>query len=353
MNSKIFLAACLLFCIALGGTGYAQTRVACVGDSITAGWKLKEADKYVTKLGGLLGAGYDVRNFGHSAYSMLTIADKSYWYSPMFQAAQDFQPDIVTIMLGTNDAHPDYWPQYQSDYVSDYGDMITFFENLPSKPRVIVLGLPYLKPGGRYDGVVALDALLPGVAGAAEVDYVEIWDVQLDSGLSERQLMKDPIHPSAASHTIIAETVYPVVADVGNADCGDGMCNAGEDACNCADDCGPAPASESRCSDLLDNDCDGPAVRRTAKTRIVPWNSIARAPATATASASRVKTAAAVRVTVTVTPGAGLPGAIAAATASGRGLKGMAVATGSSSMAGDAHPLQWAGQASTRPGATT
>jgi lysophospholipase L1-like esterase len=259
MHSKIFLAACLLFCIALGGTGYAQTRVACVGDSITAGWKLKEADKYVTKLGGLLGAGYDVRNFGHSAYSMLTIADKSYWYSPMFQAAQDFQPDIVTIMLGTNDAHPDYWPQYQSDYVSDYGDMITFFENLPSKPRVIVLGLPYLKPGGRYDGVVALDALLPGVAGAAEVDYVEIWDVQLDSGLSERQLMKDPIHPSAASHTIIAETVYPVIADGGIAVCGDGTCNAGEDACNCADDCGPAPASESRCSDLLDNDCDGPA----------------------------------------------------------------------------------------------
>ena len=213
----------------------------------------------MTKLSCLLGAGYDVRNFGHSAHSMLKIADKSYWDSPMFQAAQDFQPDIVTIMLGTNDAHPDYWPQYQSDYVSDYGDMITFFENLPSKPRVIVLGLPYLKPGGRYDGVVALDALLPDVAVAARVDYVEIWDVQLDSSLSEQQLMKDPIHPSAASHTIIAETVYPVVADGGNSYCGDGTCNAGEDTCDCAADCGSPPASEYSCSNLLDDDCDGPA----------------------------------------------------------------------------------------------
>jgi lysophospholipase L1-like esterase len=258
MNKHIFLTVILLMCVALGGAAYAQTWVACVGDSITAGWKLKEAEKYVTKLGGLLGAEYDVRNFGHSAYSMLKIADKSYWDSPMFQAAQDFQPDVVTIMLGTNDAHPDYWPLYEAQYGSDYREMITVFESLPSSPRVIVLGLPYLKPGGRYDGVVALDALLPGMAGAAGVEYVEIWDVQLDSGLSERQLMKDPIHPSAASHTIIAETVYPVVAG-GDSFCGDATCNAGEDACNCADDCGPAPLSESSCSNLLDDDCDGQA----------------------------------------------------------------------------------------------
>jgi acyl-CoA thioesterase-1 len=257
MNNKIFLIAFLLLCVALGGTGFAETRVACVGDSITAGWKLKEAEKYVTKLGGLLGADYDVRNFGHSAYSMLKIADKSYWDSPMFQAAKDFQPDIVTIMLGTNDAHPDYWPEYEAWYVDDYLDMIAAFEGLDSSPRVIVLGLPYLKPGGRYDGVVALDALLPGVAETAGVDFVEIWDVQLASGLSERELMKDPIHPSAASHTIIAETVYPVVADDSNTFCGDGMCNAVEDACKCPLDCGPAPASESSCSNLLDDDCDG------------------------------------------------------------------------------------------------
>jgi hypothetical protein len=184
---------------------------------------------------------------------MLKIADKSYWDSPMFQAAKDFQPDIVTIMLGTNDAHPDYWPQYQSDYVSDYGDMIEVFKSLHSQPRVIVLGLPYLKPGGRYDGVVALDEQLPGVAALAGVDYVEIWDVQLESGLSERELMKDPIHPSAASHTIIAETVHQVVADGGNAFCGDGTCNPGENSCNCEADCdGLVDCEDPDCADEPD-----------------------------------------------------------------------------------------------------
>jgi lysophospholipase L1-like esterase len=255
MNRRVLITILLLIGIVFSGAGYGQTRVACVGDSITAGWKLKEADKYVTKLGGLLGAGYQVENFGHSAYSMLTIADKSYWDSPMFQAAQDFQPDIVTIMLGTNDAHPDYWPQYEAQYYADYLAMIAFFEALPSSPTVIVLGLPYLKPGGRYDGVVALDALLPDIAANAGVEFVEIWDVLVNSGLSSNQLMKDPIHPSAAAHTIIAETVFPVVAAVGST-CGDLVCGAGEDSCSCAMDCQSPSPSEWSCSNTIDDDCD-------------------------------------------------------------------------------------------------
>ena len=254
-RGKALIAVLLLFVI-VSGSVFAEIRVACVGDSITAGWKLKESEKYVTKLGGLLGAGYDVQNFGHSAYSMLKIADKSYWNSPMFQAAQDFNPDIVTIMLGTNDAHPDYWPQHEEEYVVDYLEMIATFESLSSKPTVIVLGLPYLKPGGRYDGVVALNARLPGVAGMAGVEFVEIWDVLVNSGLSSNQLMKDPIHPSAMAHTIIAETVYPVVASV-NSDCGNGTCDVGENICSCPSDCGAIPGSELSCSNAVDDDCDG------------------------------------------------------------------------------------------------
>lgn len=249
------LSALLLLLLLIASPGQAQVRVACVGDSITVGWKLKQADNYVTKLGGLLGSDYDVQNFGHSAQTMLSITDKSYWDSPKFQEAQDFQPDIVTIMLGTNDAKPETWPEFEDQYVTDYLAMIDVFENLDSQPTVIVLGLPYLKPGGLYDGVVGLDALLPGIAATAGVEYVEIWDVLVASGLSDKQLMKDPIHPSAAAHTIMAETIHPFVAGVGTS-CGDLNCDASEDACTCAVDCGAPPASEFECSDAADNDCD-------------------------------------------------------------------------------------------------
>jgi hypothetical protein len=41
--------------------------------------------------------------------------------------------------------------------------------------------------------------------------------------------------------------------------CGDSVCNGGEDRCDCPGDCGAPPSSEAgRCSDGIDNDCDGP-----------------------------------------------------------------------------------------------
>ncbi len=42
--------------------------------------------------------------------------------------------------------------------------------------------------------------------------------------------------------------------------CGDASCDAGEDPCNCSDDCGAATANEQvsfNCADGIDNDCDG------------------------------------------------------------------------------------------------
>jgi hypothetical protein len=38
--------------------------------------------------------------------------------------------------------------------------------------------------------------------------------------------------------------------------CGDGNCDASEDQCDCAIDCGTPPDSESICDDGIDNDCD-------------------------------------------------------------------------------------------------
>ena len=42
--------------------------------------------------------------------------------------------------------------------------------------------------------------------------------------------------------------------------CGNGVCDPGEDSCNCPNDCGTPPLSEvpgATCADGIDNDCDG------------------------------------------------------------------------------------------------
>lgn len=39
--------------------------------------------------------------------------------------------------------------------------------------------------------------------------------------------------------------------------CGDGTCDASENRCTCPADCGSPPATETNCTDGIDNDCDG------------------------------------------------------------------------------------------------
>ena len=39
--------------------------------------------------------------------------------------------------------------------------------------------------------------------------------------------------------------------------CGDGFCDLDETQCDCPEDCGPAPFDETSCTDGVDNDCDG------------------------------------------------------------------------------------------------
>src|SRR4051812_7771397 len=85
-----------------------KIKVACVGDSITFGAGIKDRDKnsYPAQLQGLLGSGYEVKNFGVSGATLLKEGDKPYWKEKAFEAAKKFEPNIVIIKLGTNDSKP-------------------------------------------------------------------------------------------------------------------------------------------------------------------------------------------------------------------------------------------------------
>lgn len=80
-------------------------RVACVGDSITYGSGLvdREHNAYPAQLGRLLGAGWQVRNFGVGSSTLSLAGDLPYAKSEAFRAARDWQADVIVILLGTND----------------------------------------------------------------------------------------------------------------------------------------------------------------------------------------------------------------------------------------------------------
>lgn len=98
---KILLLTITAF---LFSTTYAQIKVACIGNSITAGSGIKNRDRdsYPSVLGQMLGKEYLVRNYGISGRIVINKGDNPYIKEKAYKDALKFLPDIVIIKLGTN-----------------------------------------------------------------------------------------------------------------------------------------------------------------------------------------------------------------------------------------------------------
>ena len=114
-------------------------RVACIGDSITWGFTLLNPWKqsYPAQLQELLGDGYEVRNFGYNDASARFDADTPYVKKRIYKESLAWNPDIVLLMLGTNDTKTRNWDP--DIFRRDYRKIIESYSNLPSHPRVILI----------------------------------------------------------------------------------------------------------------------------------------------------------------------------------------------------------------------
>src|SRR5665647_3080876 len=159
----IFFIAGLFFCAGIAAQKK-QIRIICVGNSITYSHGVQEREKnsYPAQLQSMLGNHYKVMNFGVSARTLLRKGNLPYWKETAFQEAVKSSPDVVFIMLGTNDSKAMNRPFYH-EFAQDYSDLIDTFRNLASHPRVIML-LPVAafttNPNQIYDSVI-LNNIIP------------------------------------------------------------------------------------------------------------------------------------------------------------------------------------------------
>jgi lysophospholipase L1-like esterase len=189
-------------------------KVACIGNSITYGAGLTSplTDCYPAQLGQMLGGNYDVRNYGVSGSTMLKSGDKPYWQQPEYNAALSFAPDIVIIMLGTNDSKPWNWtPQNSLLFESDYKDFIKSFINLASNPKIII-SYPCKAYNSNFsisDSVIA-NAICPILKKISLDMGTTLVDMYTEtSGVSN--LFPDGIHPNTEGATKIANKFYSVI----------------------------------------------------------------------------------------------------------------------------------------------
>ena len=178
----------------------AITRVACVGDSITEGLGTDPGRSYPEQLQKLLGDRWEVGNFGISARTLLRKGDLPYWNESIFRKAQAFQPNIVIIMLGTNDTKPNNWV-HSSDFAADYTALVKTFLDLPSQPTVYICKpIPAPEPNERI--IQQQIRILKKLATELPVKLLD-----MHSALEPYpELIPDDIHPNSAGAAVLAAT---------------------------------------------------------------------------------------------------------------------------------------------------
>lgn len=181
-------------------------RVACIGDSIT------ELSTYPTDLEELLGCNYYVREFGVTGSTVVVNSYTPYLYEPRFSAAKLFLPDIVVILLGTNDARAD---NYQSidEFVADYKQLVGELQALASNPKIYLV-----KPPPIFENELELsndnlvDGVIPRMEQVANDLGLPLIDVYTPL-VGHPEYFVDGVHPNFDGASVIANQVYKALTN--------------------------------------------------------------------------------------------------------------------------------------------
>ena len=118
-----------------------KTKVACIGDSLTRGYLLEDAQSsYPAQLQQLLGAQYEVRNFGHTSSYVIDDGPVEYRNTEDYTAAIQYDADILIFMFGANDVGAyNFTPLY---FQNQYRELIDSFRQTKKHPKIYLIIAP-------------------------------------------------------------------------------------------------------------------------------------------------------------------------------------------------------------------
>ncbi|WP_348811458.1 GDSL-type esterase/lipase family protein [Flavobacterium maritimum] len=190
-------------------------KVACIGDSVTAGYLLSDAtnESYPSQLQMLMGEKYEVKNFGHSGATLLRKGSTPYTNTKACADAIAYRPDIAIIHLGLNDTDPRNWPNYKEEFDADYAWLLDALKKQNPAVKIYICQLtpifnehPRFKSGTR-DWFWQIQSHIPNIAKANQVDLIDFHEK-----LYKRpDLFPDALHPTKEGATILAKTVYEAI----------------------------------------------------------------------------------------------------------------------------------------------
>jgi acyl-CoA thioesterase I len=178
-----------------------QIRVACVGDSITV------SSQYPLDLWANLGSGYIVGDFGVGGAAVSQSTGMGYLHLAGLEVAKGFKPDIVVIMLGTNDAYT-YLTYNSTEFTSGYLTIIGEFQSLAKKPVIyLVEPIPIYTNSVSLSDEILVNKVIPDIQQVASQTGLKVIDTHTPLQ-NHAELYQDGIHPTADGAKVLADTIY-------------------------------------------------------------------------------------------------------------------------------------------------
>lgn len=225
-------------------------KIACVGDSITQGCnvpiELRPTESYPAQLQKMLGIDFKVHNYGYGGRTMIIETspnriDESWKLSPVpadddpgcillrnncipespdktfYGSLMLWQPDIIVIMLGTNDSKERHWNKAR--FIADYKKLVDEFLKLQSNPAIYICSAPYCYTERICDtisGKVIRDEVFPAIMDVYNYFKVLIPTVFFIDTYNATKNMKenfdaDGVHPFKNGMMAIASTVHNAI----------------------------------------------------------------------------------------------------------------------------------------------
>lgn len=191
-------------------------RVVFVGDSITA-----PSNGYVAKVANMFDKSeFSMMNAGVSGFCLSPASDNPYTSHGNYTSSLAYQPNIVFIMLGTNDSKPRNWNDRNvaARFKQDLIDMVNAYRAIESEPTVVIATSPtvYMDKGLidtiNDETVTLIAAIQKEVAeelGCPLLDINAITKNQ-DSWFNAN----DGVHPNDDGHTGMANAFAGMIEDL-------------------------------------------------------------------------------------------------------------------------------------------
>lgn len=183
-----------------------RIRVACVGDSITDGGS--DFTEYPANLQKFLDASrYEVKNFGFGGTTAMKNPHvvPSYWSKQQYTDSKKYQPDVVILMLGTNDVVNENWDP--EDYRNDLLELVQIYQALASQPTVYLCTPPTAFDSSHPKRLA--EYAIPTVKEIAQETGATLVDVNtLTAQFKAEGLMNDDIHPNKKGYVKLAQIFY-------------------------------------------------------------------------------------------------------------------------------------------------